>query len=159
VFPWDVNQKSHYQFNAEIKAGKYDLAKELISFALSEPDLYKQNISPAYELTLTNSAATQEVKYTVDSVDILLGVIGGFSGLIWSSMAFCVSGYESFREETTKLESFYTSHTNIKSDYIDDSTSHQNEPEASIFDRATDAVKNRKKYDYKYSDFYLAWFL
>jgi len=58
------------------------------------------------------------MKYAIDSLDLILGVVGGFAGLVWSTFSCCIGGYESFRQETEQLESFYSSGKRIKSHSI-----------------------------------------
>ena len=43
------------------------------------------------------SRAYTETEWTVKSLDLVLGLIGGFVGLIWDSLGFVFGGYESFK--------------------------------------------------------------
>ena len=39
--------------------------------------------------------------------DVLLGIIGGISSIIWAVLGFVISGYESFKFENSLISSIY----------------------------------------------------
>jgi hypothetical protein len=48
----------------------------------------------------------------------MLGIIGGFSGLVWSIIGFFLGGYESFKQDISLLENFYSADKRIKENEI-----------------------------------------
>ena len=41
-----------------------------------------------------------QTEWTITSFDLVLGLIGGFVGLIWDSLGFLLGNYESFKFNT-----------------------------------------------------------
>ena len=44
----------------------------------------------------------------------MLGIIGGFSGLVWGVLGLLLGSYESFRQDVSLLESFYSADDRIR---------------------------------------------
>ena len=51
---------------------------------------------------------SKKVEWSVNSVDILLGLIGGFIGLIWDLLDLSFRPYESFKFGTALISEIYT---------------------------------------------------
>ena len=49
-----------------------------------------------------------EITWSVNSLDIVLGLIGGFVGLIWDLLGYSLGGYESFKFSTALISEIYT---------------------------------------------------
>lgn len=47
-------------------------------------------------------------EWTVSSLDVVLGVIGGFVGLIWDVLGFSLGGYQAFKFNTALMAGLYT---------------------------------------------------
>ena len=56
----------------------------------------------------------------MSSIDILLGLIGGFVGLIWDLLGYTLGGYESFKFSTALISEIYstTNHSRMKRDSV-----------------------------------------
>jgi len=80
-------------------------------------------------------------------------------------MGFCVGGYESFRQETEQLDSFYSSDKNVKSAEIhtddhDSSQGHDAEHQGNdMFSKVKHEFDGRQEYQYLYCDHFSAWLL
>jgi len=48
----------------------------------------------------------------------MLGIIGGFSALVWQVLGLCLGSYEAFKQEVTLLESFYSADHQIKANVV-----------------------------------------
>ena len=50
-----------------------------------------------------------QISYTwsVDSLDLVLGLVGGLAGVIWPVLEIVFGGYESFRFENSLIGSVY----------------------------------------------------
>ena len=45
--------------------------------------------------------------WAVESIDLVLGLVGGFSGILWSMLAMLFGGYETFKLENSLIGSVY----------------------------------------------------
>ena len=52
--------------------------------------------TPIYTQFLLQDRGYYITSWSVSSLDLVLGLIGGFVGLIWDILGFSCSGYESF---------------------------------------------------------------
>ena len=50
----------------------------------------------------------EHLEYRLDAFDQILGVIGGFAGLIWMTFSAVFGGYEEFKLKTDLLSKFFT---------------------------------------------------
>ena len=48
------------------------------------------------------------VTWSLVSFDLIVGVIGGFTGLIWEILNYILGGYESFKFNKSVIEEIYT---------------------------------------------------
>ena len=55
---------------------------------------------------LGNQKFKQE--YDIQTLDMILGVIGGFAGLVWQFFGLITADYEEFKKNVSLLKSFYT---------------------------------------------------
>lgn len=56
----------------------------------------------------TQSRKWNEVVWSIDSLDIILGLVGGFTSIIWSLLGFIMAPYEQFRYHVTLIRSLYS---------------------------------------------------
>lgn len=49
-----------------------------------------------------------DTTWTLQSVDIVLGLIGGFVGLIWDTLGYALTGYESFWFKASLISEIYS---------------------------------------------------
>ena len=45
---------------------------------------------------------------TVDSLDLILGLLGGYAAILWGVITYCLSGYESFKFNNSVLGTIYS---------------------------------------------------
>jgi len=165
VLPFDVGVETFTQFNLSLSLGLYNLFAIIYSYGTTLPVPYYMGVVPCMQINFATDVKKETTQYTVDSLDILLGVIGGFSGLIWSIMGCCVGGYETFRQETEQLESFYSSDKNVKSaeifaaspDHPENRDAHQQGN--GMLAKVKLEFEGRQEYQYLYCDHFTAWLL
>ena len=49
----------------------------------------------------------KEIDWSVNSLDIILGLVGGFVRLIWGVCSFILGSYEAFKLENSLIGAFY----------------------------------------------------
>lgn len=62
---------------------------------------------PYIEVIYSQSFVQHEVIWQVQSLDSVLGVVGGFVGLIWSTLNLVLGGYEAFKLENSLIGAIY----------------------------------------------------
>ena len=58
--------------------------------------------------TFVQARKFTQTEWTITSFDIVLGLIGGFVGLIWDSLGFLLGNYESFKFNTAIIGEIYS---------------------------------------------------
>ena len=89
-------------------------------------------------------------EWSVVSLDLVLGLVGGLSGIIWSVLAMLFGGFESFKLDNSMIGSIYPTSPNEHSQV-------SNEREAKNSMMST--VANRGKYCYSYDEYMFVWLL
>ena len=52
-------------------------------------------------------------EWAIDSLDVVLGLVGGFTSLLWTALSILLGGYETFKFENSLIGAVYpTSPTN-----------------------------------------------
>jgi len=160
VFPFAASELFQ-QFNSVFHFGRPD--KFIDNFAKDSVLADAAGVSVGLQIGMSNSVKLTTTTYSIDTLDILLGVIGGFTGLIWSIMSCCIGGYETFRQETEQLESFYSSDKNINSDHIQDQDNEKSnhsgqdtEADKDMHIKIKNEFDGRKEYEYLYCDHFIA---
>ena len=68
--------------------------------------------STPYELLfvqgLVQNRKYTEIQWTITSLDIVMGLIGGFIGLIWDTLGLTLKGYESFKFSSSFIGEIYS---------------------------------------------------
>ena len=91
--------------------------------------------------------------WVIDSLDVVLGLVGGFTGLLWAALSILLGGYETFKLENSLIGAVYpTSPTNDDDKGVE--ATPINEQEARRAMMLT--VAERGKYFYDYSEYLLA---
>ena len=65
-------------------------------------------VNELVDYALYQAREYSESEWGVDSLDILLGVIGGFTGLIWDLLDYLLGGYQSFRFTSSLIGEIYS---------------------------------------------------
>ena len=95
-----------------------------------------------------------ETEWAIVAADAVFGIIGGFIGLIWSLLALCLGGYESFKMTEAFIREIY---------FINDKDiiNYWNVP--NNFDEAlgnlSKNIKSRERYSYSYLEYSCSRFL
>ena len=53
-------------------------------------------------------AETIEESYTLNTLDMALGIIGGFSALVWSIFGLSMADYQRFKMESSYIRKFFS---------------------------------------------------
>ena len=75
---------------------------------------------PIFQLSFYRADFTIEEEYTIQTFDMLLGVLGGFYGSIWLIFSTCLSKVEKFSRENELLTNFYSADHEIKKTGVED---------------------------------------
>ena len=80
----------------------------------------KLAIAPIFSQVLCQDRSYLETTWSVQSLDIVLGLIGGFVGLIWDLLGYSLGGYESFKFNTSLISEIYatTDRNRMKKDSV-----------------------------------------
>jgi len=49
----------------------------------------------------------EKVDWSINSLDLVLGLVGGLSGIVWGFLLLVFGGYESFKLENSLIGSVY----------------------------------------------------
>ena len=91
-------------------------------------------------------------QWSIDSIDLILGFIGGMSEVIWIIVSFMLGSYLNFHYESSMIRNFYgSSKVHMNSDTPTDTKSAQDDVKKSI--------ESRKKYNYSYLEYLTTKFM
>ena len=88
---------------------------------------------PMFMIALTADFQKGVSDYTIDTLDMMIGTIGGFIGLVYMIFGVFISGYEDFKREISLVKSFYS--TNDE-EFIDETES------SCKFDKLEDKIEH-----------------
>jgi hypothetical protein len=97
---------------------------------------------------LVQSRGYQTAQWSIVSFDLTLGVIGGFTGLIWEMLTYLLGGYESFKFNKSVIEEIYTT--------TDRSRMRQGHEPESMEQAQSDlrkALDTTRRYEYTYAEY------
>ena len=102
---------------------------------------------------LVQSRAQQQITWAISSLDLILGLVGGFTAIIWSSLAFAIGPYEEFKFNNSVVGSIYP-------------TSPQRDEDEPPIDNSKDAnealegtVIERGKFFYAFTEYQWTWIM
>ena len=99
------------------------------------------------------SRKQEDLTFSINSLDITLGLVGGLSGIIWAIMELVAGGYESFTFENSMIGSIYP--TSPQDFDMDTGSTNENKAKRAMMR----TVAERGKYYYNYGEFVLFSFL
>mmetsp|Transcript_1272 Transcript_1272/g.1708 ORF Transcript_1272/g.1708 Transcript_1272/m.1708 type:complete len:223 (-) Transcript_1272:408-1076(-) len=106
----------------------------------------------------TQSRIQYTNEWAIVSLDNVLGLVGGLSGIIWAVLAMCLGDYETFKFENSLIGAVYPTAPQTDSHGNDDfDDGPEGEQDAKHTLMAT--VAERGKYFYDYSEYLLSIFL
>ena len=91
--------------------------------------------------------------WAVESIDIVLGLVGGFSGILWSLLAMLFGGYETFKLENSLIGSIYPT---APGDGQDNRGTGVIEGESQARSAMMKIVAERGKYFYSYTEYLIS---
>jgi hypothetical protein len=111
--------------------------------------------APSYQLMFQTSNKITHNESTMQTIDMLLGIIGGFSALVWQVFGLCFSGYDAYHLEEELLNKFYSTENNVKSKGIREANTGLiyeviNEGDNSVGAKVAQKLYSRKAYNFSY---------
>ena len=130
-----------------------DFAKHLTTYSVekSVPRLINDTGNKVSQVITgyVQSRRQETLTFSINSLDITLGLVGGLSGIIWAIMELVAGGYESFQFENSLIGSIFpTSPQNFESELVDGT-------ESKARRAMMRTVAERGKYFYHYGEYFL----
>ena len=94
-------------------------------------------------------------EWSINSLDIVLGLVGGLAGVIWPMLAMVFGGYETFKFENSLIGSIYPT----SSQDFDPDTAVGSESTYEARNAMLRTVAERGKYFYHYSEYFSVYLL
>ena len=60
-----------------------------------------------FTITYKQARQVYTEDWAIQSLDVVLGIVGGFTGLLWSALTVLLNGYESFKFDNTLIGALY----------------------------------------------------
>ena len=87
----------------------------------SKPNVPTSSLA-SIDVIYVQSKVQYEEAWQIQSLDAVLGLVGGFVGLIWGTLSFFLGGYETFKLHNSLISAIYpTSPQGRESDEDEDS--------------------------------------
>ena len=99
-----------------------------------------------FRATFTQSRKNITTQWSVDSIDLILGFIGGMSEVIWTILAGAMTSYLNFNFESGMIRNFY----GISRMHPGSDTPNSNELAEQEVKKS---IASRRKYNYTYTEF------
>lgn len=110
---------------------------------------------PAMTVRYTQSRVQNQFTWSINSLDLVLGLVGGLAGVVYPALFLVFGGYENFKFENSLISSIYPT---SPQDFVSDAdTSPESERKAKAAMMKT--VSERGKYFYNYSEYLLSWII
>ena len=91
--------------------------------------------------------------WSIVSLDLILGLVGGFTSIIWGTLAMVLAPYEDFKFNSSLAGSMYP--TSPQPDAEEPPVDSRNEAKA----RMEGTVIERGKFFYGFAEYYITWLL
>lgn len=78
----------------------FDLSKKVYSYDVAQQkkgEMSRPDGHTGLYVAYSQSRTVNEAEYAINSLDILLGVVGGLSAVVWGGMSLVLDGYENFK--------------------------------------------------------------
>jgi len=105
------------------------------------------------DIIYSQATVTYTQEWAIESIDIVLGLVGGFSGILWSVLAMLFGGYETFKLENSLIGAVYPT---APSSQGGDDGDEAFEGEQMARESLMKVVAERGKYFYNYTDYMLS---
>ena len=110
---------------------------------------------PAMTVRYTQSRVQYQFTWAINSLDLVLGLVGGLAGVVYPALYMAFGGYENFKFENSLISSIYP--TSPQDFVCDTDATPQSERKAKAAMMRT--VSERGKYFYNYSEYLVSWIL
>lgn len=101
---------------------------------------------------LRQSNQNSDAQWVVNSFEVTVGIIGGYTGLVWAIIMFSIGGYQSFKMDASYAKTLFTrqekqpKRARSEEEMLDDGY-------------LLDSINGRVHYSYTYVENWLTWFL
>lgn len=129
---------THYE-NYQIEDCKYS------SYPVSDSD------TAVVIISWKQGRRINEYTWSINSLDLVLGVIGGLSGIVWATLAMVFGGYESFKYQNSLIGAVYPT-----APYMKKLSRDVNDGSSKAKQQLMQTVAERGKYWYNYSEYLFA---
>ena len=113
----------------------------------------EKNEAPIYQNLLMQSRKSTDVTWSIQSIDLILGLVGGISAIAWGAIGMFLASYQDFKFQHNLIGSMYAT------------APQKNEDEPPLSDRQEaqlnleSTVHERGKFYYTYSAYYFTWMI
>jgi len=89
----------------------FNLATELVDYKvdIQQKTIFSNldNADSFFRSTLVQSRKKNEVQWAINSLDLILGLVGGFTSVIWAILGLIIQPYEDFKFNNSLVGSIY----------------------------------------------------
>ena len=103
-----------------------------------------------FSLSYQQSRVMNKYEWSRESLDIVLGLVGGFAGICWSTLSYLLASYQGFKYETSLISHIFPTSPG-GGDYGDADIVPSDEKEAK--EKMLDTVAGRGKYFYSFLEY------
>ena len=131
----------------------FDLGTTLTNYVINNKDR-REIAEIGFELdnlviTFYQSRGTTEEQWSIMSLDLVMGLVGGLAGIMWATLDLIIGNYESFRYENSLIGSIYpTSPVILDTNETSDANSESYAKRQMML-----TVAERGKYHYRYAEY------
>ena len=108
-----------------------------------------------FRQVLKQSRVLNKQTWAYESLDLVLGLVGGLAGVVWSVLNYLLGDYEQFKYENSLIGKIYPTSPKVH-DESDDVDGNKISDERQAKDAMLRIVAERGKYFYNYSEYWLA---
>ena len=129
--------------------------KEILTYKVGKHSHFSvpSPISSEINITFKQAKTVHEQEFSIESLDVMLGLIGGYTALLWGVLGYCMNGYEGFKYNNSVIGAIYNAYP----------TGGPGKEPAASFDEAAEFmerdVQTGGKFDYGYMEYWRAWVL
>ena len=108
-----------------------------------------------FKQVLKQSRVVHKQTWAYESLDLVLGLVGGLAGVVWSVLSYLLGDYEQFKYQNSLIGKIYPTSPKVK-DEEDDDEGNKISDERQARDAMLRIVAERGKYFYNYSEYLCA---
>ena len=140
-----------------------NLGKSFENYKIETERKRSTNIAAAdqdlvFRQVLNQSRVVHKQTWAYESLDLVLGLVGGLAGVVWSTLGYLLGDYEQFKYENSLIGKIYPTSPKVQDDEGDDDGNKLSD-ESEAKDTMLRIVAERGKYFYNYSEYWFASFL